>query len=185
MTSSALLFSRQQRWTGQIAHDSCPIPRPVGPLKMPGAELYGKVLKVNAARPMKHKLGAHTAGTRHRRIKYARKAMPVLFVPCVVVFVYVITCSWQFRTVGVMRHLFATHQFEPATTAPTILVPQRPLHRSTVNDIPDMRLDTYEQEGKPYETSGEPRTCGYMSECEVRGSEMNGISCPLVVHHAM
>ena len=27
-----------------------------------GAELYGKVLRVNAAKPMKHKLGAHTAG---------------------------------------------------------------------------------------------------------------------------
>lgn len=26
-----------------------------------GAELYGKVLRVNAAKPMKHKLGAHTA----------------------------------------------------------------------------------------------------------------------------
>ncbi|CAM9687655.1 unnamed protein product [Ectocarpus sp. 8 AP-2014] len=28
---------------------------------MDGAELYGKVLRVNAAKPMKHKLGAHTA----------------------------------------------------------------------------------------------------------------------------
>ncbi|CAM9542772.1 unnamed protein product [Sphacelaria rigidula] len=60
-TVAALLFppppspSSQQLWC--VYSSSLPL----SCLAREGAELYGKVLKVNAARPMKHKLGAHTA----------------------------------------------------------------------------------------------------------------------------
>lgn len=42
-----------------------------------GAELYGKVLRVNAAKPMKHKLGAHTAGEFYPTFKFT----PELLLP--------------------------------------------------------------------------------------------------------
>ena len=47
-----------------------------------GAELYGKVLRVNAAKPMKHKLGAHTAGEFRPPFIHSHRCVARLFRSC-------------------------------------------------------------------------------------------------------